>query len=593
MVTDVSERKGAEEGLRASEEHYRILFEEALDGICLADAETGIITDCNQALTALVGRERAELIGQPQKILHPPQDGQETISLTFKQHLIDKQGQILETQVVTRQGDIREVEIKANFLDIRGRKLLQGIFRDITERKRAVEALRKSEKKYRNLFDNAMEGVFQTTPDGRLINANRSFARMFDYESPEEVINTVTDIARQMYANPADRETIICTLKEKGYLKNFECQMRQKDGRIFWVNINARFTKTVDNIPCFEGFMIDITERKQLEEIMRQSEERYRTVIEEIDEGYYEADLAGNYTFVNDSMIRQFQYSREELIGMNYRTYIPRDELEGVYHTFNKAYRTGEIIKWFPMTNIRKDGRPLFVEDSISCLRDKEGRIIGFRGVSRDVTERKKADEKLSQTLENLRKAMGGIIQVISGTVETKDPYTAGHQRRVADLARSIATEMGLADDQREGLRMAGTIHDLGKVSVPAKILSKPTKLTEIEFKLIQAHSQIGYDILKGIEFPWPIADMVLQHHERMNGSGYPRGLKGEAISLEARILMVADVVEAMASYRPYRPALGVDAALEEIEKNKWILYDPEVVEVCLKLFKEKGFRFE
>jgi HD-GYP domain-containing protein (c-di-GMP phosphodiesterase class II) len=152
---------------------------------------------------------------------------------------------------------------------------------------------------------------------------------------------------------------------------------------------------------------------------------------------------------------------------------------------------------------------------------------------------------------------------------------------------------MGLADDQRDGLRIAGTIHDLGKVSIPAEILSKPTKLTEIEYKLIQAHSKIGYDILKGIEFPWPIADMVLQHHERMNGFGYPQGLKGEAISLEAWILMVADVVEAMASYRPYRPALGVDAALKEIEKNKGILYDPEVVEGCLRLFKEKGFRFE
>jgi PAS domain S-box-containing protein len=302
--------------------------------------------------------------------------------------------------------------------------------------------------------------------------------------------------------------------------------------------------------------------------------------------------LAGNFTFVNDSMIRLLQYSREELIGMNSRTYIPQDELEEVYKAFGRVYLTGKIIKWYPVTNIRKDGTPLFLEDSISCLRDKEGRIIGFRGISRDITEHKKDEKKLNQTLENLRKALGGIIQVISSTVETKDPYTAGHQRRVADLARTIATEMRLSDDQREGLRMAGTIHDLGKISVPAEILSKPTKLTEIENKLIQAHSQVGYDILKGIEFPWPIADMVLQHHERMNGTGYPRGLKGEAISLEARILMVADVVEAMASYRPYRPALGVDAALEEIEKNKRTLYDPVVVEMCLRLFREKGFRF-
>jgi len=251
------------------------------------------------------------------------------------------------------------------------------------------------------------------------------------------------------------------------------------------------------------------------------------------------------------------------------------------------------MVSGHQYTNIRKDGTPLFFEDSISCRRDQDGRVIGFRGISRDITERKQAEGKLSHTLENLRKALGGIIQVIAATVETRDPYTAGHQRRTADLARAIAGVMGLTENQQDGLLMAGIIHDLGKVSIPAEILSKPTQLTDIEYKLIKEHSQVGYEILKNIDFPWPIANMVLQHHERMNGSGYPQGIKGEDISLEARILMVADVVEAMASYRPYRPALGVEAALEEIEKNKGILYDSRVVEVCLELFREKGFSFE
>jgi putative nucleotidyltransferase with HDIG domain len=216
-----------------------------------------------------------------------------------------------------------------------------------------------------------------------------------------------------------------------------------------------------------------------------------------------------------------------------------------------------------------------------------------YEGISEEITQRLESDRKIKESLENLRKAMGGIIQVISGTIESRDPYTAGHQRRVADLAWAIAEEMGLTDNQQEELRMAGIIHDLGKVSIPAEILSKPAKLTEIEYKLIQTHSQTGYDILKDINFPWPIAEIILQHHERMNGSGYPRGLQGEAIFLESRVLMVADVVEAMASYRPYRPALGIDVALEEIEKNKGILYDPEVAEVCLRMFNEKGFIFK
>lgn len=196
----------------------------------------------------------------------------------------------------------------------------------------------------------------------------------------------------------------------------------------------------------------------------------------------------------------------------------------------------------------------------------------------------------LQDSMEKLRKALEGSILAIASTVETRDPYTAGHQQRVAELATAIAKEMGLLDDQIYGIRMGGVIHDLGKISIPAEILSKPGSITEIEFNLIKTHPKVGYDILKAIEFPWPIAQMVLQHHERMDGSGYPSGLSGEEIILEARILGVADVVEAMASHRPYRPALGIDKALKEISKNKGLLYDSDVAEACLKLFKEKEF---
>jgi putative nucleotidyltransferase with HDIG domain len=177
--------------------------------------------------------------------------------------------------------------------------------------------------------------------------------------------------------------------------------------------------------------------------------------------------------------------------------------------------------------------------------------------------------------------------------VETRDPYTAGHQIRSANLARTIATEMGLSQEKIEGIRMAGSIHDIGKLSIPAEILSKPTKLSEIEFSLIKEHARQGYEMLKNVESPWPLAEIVYQHHERMDGSGYPRNLKGNDILIEARILNVADVVEAMASHRPYRPALGIDAALEEIEKNRGILYDKTVVDVCLTLFRKKGFQLE
>ncbi len=201
--------------------------------------------------------------------------------------------------------------------------------------------------------------------------------------------------------------------------------------------------------------------------------------------------------------------------------------------------------------------------------------------------------EELKQSLEKLRKTSVGIIQAMALTVESKDPYTAGHQLRVSSLAGAIAQEMGLSQDHIEAVRMAGMVHDLGKISFPAQLLSKSTQLSDLEFGLIKVHPQISFDILKDIDFPWPVAQIVFQHHERINGTGYPLGLFGNEIYLEAKIIAVADVVEAIASNRPYRPALGIKKALEEILQNRDILYDPEVVDACLRLFKEKGFQLK
>jgi len=210
-----------------------------------------------------------------------------------------------------------------------------------------------------------------------------------------------------------------------------------------------------------------------------------------------------------------------------------------------------------------------------------------------DIIVRKQTEDKLQHTLDSLRKAVSTTVQVLVSAVESRDPYTAGHQMRVAGLSQMIAMEMGLPNVQIDGIRMAGSIHDIGKLSIPAEILSKPTKLTEIEFALIKEHAQRGYEMLKNVESPWPLAEVIYQHHERMDGSGYPRHLKGKEIMIEAHILAVADVVESMASHRPYRPARGLDAALEEIQKYRGTLYDILTVDTCLKVFREKGYQLE
>jgi PAS domain S-box-containing protein len=189
-----------------------------------------------------------------------------------------------------------------------------------------------------------------------------------------------------------------------------------------------------------------------------------------------------------------------------------------------------------------------------------------------------------------LRQGLEQSIQTIANTVEARDPYTAGHQRRVGELSTAIAREMGLPEDQVYGIHLAAIIHDLGKIHIPAEILAKPGKLSAIEFMLVKTHPQAGYDILKDVTFPWPIADIVLQHHEKLDGSGYPQGLKQGQILLEARIVAVADVVEAMSSHRPYRPGLGIEAALEEIERQRGVQYDAVAVDACIKLFRERGY---
>jgi len=196
----------------------------------------------------------------------------------------------------------------------------------------------------------------------------------------------------------------------------------------------------------------------------------------------------------------------------------------------------------------------------------------------------------VEQRTSELHAALNGVVLAIANTLEFRDPYTAGHQRQVGELSRALAREMGCTEEQSEGIYLGGLIHDLGKIAVPAEILSKPTSLSELEFALIKTHPQTGYDILKDITFPWPIADMVLQHHERMDGSGYPQGLTKNEILFEAQVLAVADVVEAMSSHRPYRPGWGLDKALQQVENNKGILFHPLVVDTCLRLFREKGF---
>ncbi len=336
-----------------------------------------------------------------------------------------------------------------------------------TEKRRAEDDLVLSMERYRDLIENAQEGIFQFARDGRCIMANRAMASIISYDTPMEVLSRVQGGLIEILEDSPDTAIFLDILEREGVVKNFEVKTRPTNGHSKWLSIYAR-----------------------------------------------------------------------------------------------------------KVTN-------------------RQGHFLYYEGIAEDITSRKKTEENLTNTMAKLRRAMEGVIQAMAMAVETRDPYTAGHQKRVANLARAIAQEMGIDMMVTDGIRMAAAIHDIGKIAVPAEILSKPTKLTDLEYSLIKIHSTAGYDILKEIDFPWPIAEIVLQHHEKINGSGYPAGLKGEEIRIEARIICVADVVEAIGSHRPYRPTLGIDRALEEISVHRGTLFDEDVVQTCLDLFQQHGFRLE
>ncbi len=345
-----------------------------------------------------------------------------------------------------------ELEKKVQERTAELKKAYDDLLYEVVERKIYEEALRESETKYRSIFDGAVEGIFQTTAEGKYTMANAALSRMLGYESPSEFLSAAANMEQELYVNPERCVELKNLLQMNGYAKRFETQYYKKDRSKIWVSLNLR----------------------------------------------------------------------------------------GVY--------------------------------------DERGSFIFYEGTVEDITTRRILD---------------GTTKALSMAIEIRDPYTAGHQYRVTQLASAIAKEMNFDDDHIKAIQTAGMLHDIGKIYVPAEFLSRPGRISTHELSVLRDHSEAGHEILKNIEFEYPIADIVYEHHERMDGSGYPRGLSGDQILIEARIIAVADVVESMASHRPYRPSLGIARALSEIQKNRGKLYDEIVVDLCMQLFNEKGFRLE
>jgi PAS domain S-box-containing protein/putative nucleotidyltransferase with HDIG domain len=325
---------------------------------------------------------------------------------------------------------------------------------------------------------------------------------------------------------------------------------------------------------------------------IREREERFRSLSENAPDIIYTLGINGEFTYVNPVIEKILGYRPEEVRGKYFIDFGRKEDVRHFIKIFKQVRDRKQTIKEEMGILLHRNGTARYFSISGAPNFDSEGNVIGVVGTFKDVTDIRKSEVELKKSFEKLQSAMSSTIDAISIIVESRDPYTAGHQRRVAALACAIAEEMNLSEDRIGKIRMGSLIHDIGKIYIPAEILTKPGRLNKIEFDMMKSHPSVGYNILKKVDFIPPIVQMVHQHHERMDGSGYPLGISGEDILMESRIIAVADSVEAMASHRPYRAAIGMERALDMIIKGRGKSFDPQAVDACVVLFKSKGFQF-
>lgn len=639
---NITERKQAEDKLKDSEEYFKILFDYAPDAYYIHDLKGNFI-DVNLAAEKIIGRKREELIGNnflKLKLLSAKDMPKATKSLA--KNIMGLPTGPEEYVLNRKDKSTVTVEISNYPVKIKGKTLVLGIARDVTERKQAEMAIIYEENLLHALMDNISDTVYFKDKEKRFIRVNKVKAEHSEV-TPEEMIGKTDfdffppEIAKQ---SSADDDLVIKFAKPiidkvEKIIYSDKTEHWVSTTKVPWYNSEGKIIGTI-------GITRDITERKQAEERIKHLNlvlyaiRKVNQLI--VKEKNRERLLKG----ACNNLIKTRGYYHTRIVLLDEERKIDTYTEAGLGKDFLplvKILKKGEMTPCGRLALIKSDvvtikdpasacpdcplvqacsargsamtvrleyGSMIYGIMSVSIpvhfITDKEEQAL-FKEVTGDIAlglhsiklgeKLDKQTQDLQQSYQRTKRAMDATIETMSKIVEAKDPYTAGHQQRVSQLSTTIAKELNFSKDKIEGIRIASLIHDIGKIGTPTEILSKPTKLSDIEFSLIKDHSRIGYDILKSIDFSYPVAQIVLQHHERLDGSGYPNNLKGDKIFLEAKIIGIADVVEAMSSHRPYRAALGIDKALEEISQNRGTLYDPEVVGVCLKLFKEKRFKFE
>lgn len=597
-VRDVSDQKRVEDALQESEEKYRLLVEQANDGIVILQDYR--VMFLNQRLADMYGDTTDHILGRMfVDFVHPSAMPQ--LVHYYEQRLKGEAvPNIYETVLQNKNGDPMPVEINARSFLYNGKPADLVIVRDITERRAREAELKHQRDLFGRITETSPVGITMVDAQGRIIFANPQAEKIFGLNREQIEQRVYNDSSWQItdfHGQPVPSEDLPYqrVLRTRQPVYDIRHAVVHQDGRRIMLSINgAPLFNERNEIEAVVFTLNDITKRLQIEATLRASEEKFRIIAQSTNDLLWEWDIPGQRLEWLGDVDAVLGYQAGEF---------PRtiDALMAVIHPEDR-----ERVKTILERHLN-DREPYHVEYRIKkkdqnycwwvdrgvAVRDREGRPYRMYGACTDVTEYRKTQEAVQASLQRLDKTMEGTINALANTLAKRDPYTLSHQLRVTELVLAIGRVMGLSQDQLKGLRIMATLHDIGKIYVPAEILSKPARLSDAEIRIVRTHPQAGYEILETIEFDWPVAAVVLQHHERHNGSGYPAGLTDPDIFLEAKILAVADVVEAMLSHRPYRAAYPLDDALAEIVKNRGVLYHPEIVDICVELFREKHFVFQ
>jgi PAS domain S-box-containing protein/putative nucleotidyltransferase with HDIG domain len=559
VLIDITDKIKAEKEIKKALFYNRALIEASIDPLVTINKD-GKITDVNRATEKVIGLLRKNLIGKDfsESFTEPAKarDGYKKVLL---------KGSLRNYPLTIQHQSGKTTDVLYNATLYRNEKgVVQGVFaatHDITDKIKA-------KKEIKSLLNYSSENpnlIIRTDNSGKILYLNRSCKDIPGWNKKiGDVIPT-------------------CILKHikisaKSQLdKNFTIKFKPKTFSFALIHNKEQ------NYLSLYGE--DISDKVLTQQELFESERIYQSLFENSVDGIYQATISGHYITANPSLIRMLGYkNKEEILKLN----IPKQ----VYLAAEDRPNANEREKPFIRQLRKKDGSTIWAEIN-SKVFYSHGKPKYYQGIIRDITAKVVADKHLKQSYDKIKKTLNDTIKTISNMVEARDPYTSGHQIKVANLCSVIAKKLGFNKERIKMIHTAALIHDVGKIAIPASILAKPSQLSDIEFSIVKTHSQIGYDIIKEIDFGYPVAEIVYQHHERENGSGYPKGLSNRDIMLEAKILAVADTVESMATDRPYRPALGIGRALKELELNSGILYESKVVNACIKIFKENKFKFE